>query len=56
VFESTIALNREGNGGISETMTAGFVVASSVRLAVDTFPGGGQIQHAIFRGYLVPAA
>jgi hypothetical protein len=56
VFASTIALNKEGNGGISETLTAGFVVSPSVRLVVDTFPGGGQIQHAVLRGYLVPAA
>jgi hypothetical protein len=55
VFESTIELDGEGNGGISEAMTAGFVVSSEVRLAVDTSPGGGKIQHVLLRGYLVPA-
>jgi len=55
VFESTITLDSEGHGGASEAMTAGFIVSSSVRLAVDTFPGGGQLQHALLRGYLMPA-
>lgn len=55
VFESTITLDREGHGGASEAMTTGFVVSSNVRLAVDTAPGGGKIQHALLRGYLMPA-
>jgi len=55
VFESTITLDREGHGGISEAMTSGFVVSSNVRLAVDTSPGGGKIQHVLLRGYLVSA-
>ena len=55
VFESTITLDGEGHGGVSEAMTTGFVVSSNVRLAVDTSPGGGKIQHALLRGYLVPA-
>jgi hypothetical protein len=42
VFESTIILNDSGEGGISEGMTSGFVVASGSALCVDTFPGGGQ--------------
>lgn len=54
VFESTIILNSEGHGGASEAMTTGFIVSSNVRLAVDTGPGGGKIQHALLRGYLVP--
>jgi hypothetical protein len=52
VFESTIILNDSGEGGISEGMTSGFVVASGSALCVDTFPGGGQIQHVVIRGYL----
>jgi hypothetical protein len=55
VFESTITLDGEGHGGISEAMTSGFVVSSSVRLAVDTSPGGGTIQHVLLRGYLASA-
>jgi hypothetical protein len=55
VFESTIALDREGRGGASEAMTSGFVVSSNVRLAVDASPGGGKIQHALLRGYLISA-
>jgi len=52
VFESTITLNDSGEGGISEAMTSGFVVASGSGICVDTFPGGGQIQHVVLRGYL----
>jgi hypothetical protein len=52
VFESTIILNDSGEGGISEGMTSGFVVASGSALCVDTSPGGGQIQHVVIRGYL----
>lgn len=55
VFESTITLNGEGHGGTSEAMTSGFVVSPNVRLAVDTYPGGGKIQHVLLRGYLVSA-
>ena len=55
VFESSITLDHEGHGGTSEAMTTGFVVSPSVRLAVDTFPGGGKIQHVLLRGYLIPA-
>jgi hypothetical protein len=29
------------------------VVSSAARLAVDTIPGGGVIQHVLLRGYLV---
>lgn len=53
VFESTVTLNGEGHGGTSEAMTTGFVVSPEVRLTVDTFPGGGKIQHVLLRGYLV---
>ena len=55
VFESTIALNNQGQGGISESMTSGFVVSSAGRIVVDTFPGGGVISHVIIRGYLMTA-
>lgn len=54
VFESTVLLDSHGSGGISEAMTTGFAVSSKVRLSVDTFPGGGKIQHVLLRGYLVP--
>jgi hypothetical protein len=56
VFESTIVLNNQGQGGISESMTSGFVVSSEGRIIVDTFPGGGVISHVIIRGYLMTAA
>jgi hypothetical protein len=56
VFESTIVLNNQGQGGISESMTSGFVVSSAGRIVVDTFPGGGVISHIIIRGYLMTAA
>lgn len=55
VFESTITLDHEGHGGTSEAMTTGFAASSSVRLTVDTSPGGGQIQHVLLRGYLISA-
>jgi hypothetical protein len=55
VFESTIVLNNQGQGGISENMTSGFVVSSAGRIVVDTFPGGGVISHVIIRGYLMTA-
>ena len=32
VFESTITLNNEGRGGISEAMTSGFIVSSKGRI------------------------
>ncbi|MDQ3852260.1 MAG: hypothetical protein M3299_05440 [Thermoproteota archaeon] len=55
VFESTIVLNNQGQGGISESMTSGFVVSSADRIVVDTFPGGSVISHVIIRGYLMTA-
>jgi hypothetical protein len=55
VFESTIVLNNQGQGGISESMTSGFVVSSAGRIVVDTSPGGGVISHVIIRGYLMTA-
>ena len=45
VFESTITLNNEGRGGISEAMTSGFIVSSKGRIVVDSYPGGGVISH-----------
>ena len=53
VFESVIVLNNQGQGGISESMTSGFVVSSAGRIVVDTYPGGGVIFHVIIRGYLM---
>jgi hypothetical protein len=52
VFESTVILNNDGQGGASEGMTAGFMVSSAARITVDTSPGGGKISHVILRGYL----
>ncbi len=59
VVESTVFLNAEGEGGTSEAMTTGFVMASTAQLCVDngvnpTGPPFG-LQHAILRGYLVDA-
>ena len=57
VFESTILLNAEGEGGASEAMTAGFVMTEAAQLCVDTGeePKGPPfgLQHAILRGYLL---
>ena len=55
VFEFTIVLNNQGQGGISESMTSGFVVSSAGRIVVDIFPGGGVISHVIIHGYLMTA-
>jgi hypothetical protein len=55
VFESTIILNSEGEGGISEAMTTGFAVSSEAKLALDVFGAGGNLEHTIVRGYLIPA-
>ena len=57
VFESTILLNADGEGGTSEAMTAGFVVSDAAQLCLDTGeepkgPPSG-LQHAILRGYLI---
>ncbi|MEM7123235.1 MAG: hypothetical protein AAF563_18280 [Pseudomonadota bacterium] len=57
VFESTIFLNDEGEGGTSEAMTSGFVLAPTAQLCVDTGenpkgPPSG-LQHAIMRGYFI---
>ena len=59
VFESTIILNSAGEGGTSEAMTAGFVMATTAQLCVDTGvnpkgPPSG-LQHAILRGYFIDA-
>jgi hypothetical protein len=47
-----LPVNQEGQGGISESMTSGFIVSPTDRMTVDTFPGGGVISHLIIRGYL----
>jgi len=57
VFESTILLNADGEGGTSEAMTAGFVMSDAAQLCLDTGeepkgPPSG-LQHAILRGYLI---
>jgi hypothetical protein len=59
VLESTIILNGSGEGGISEAMTTGFVVAPTAQICVDTGvnptgPPSG-LQHAILRGYFIAA-
>lgn len=55
-FESTITLSSEGEGGISESMTSGFIVSSAARICPDVFPGPQGppfgLQHLILRGYL----
>jgi hypothetical protein len=51
-FESTVMLNHQGDGGTSEAMTSGFVVASGSKLVVDVYPGGGVLNHVMVRGYL----
>jgi len=55
-FESTITLSSEGEGGISESMTSGFIVSSAARICIDvnTGPQGPPfgLQHLILRGYM----
>jgi hypothetical protein len=54
VFESTITLSTQGQGGISEGMTSGFVISSAAKLTVDVYPGPtGGLQHLLVRGYLM---
>lgn len=57
VFESTLLLGSLGEGGISVSMTSGFVVADTARIGLNLFPGPmgppSGLQHAILRGYLV---
>ena len=59
MFESTILLNADGEGGISEAMTSGFVVAPTAQLCIDTLGGPKgppfRVQHAILRGRLLPS-
>ena len=56
-FESTITLSSQGEGGISEAMTTGFVVSSKARICPNVFPGPqgppSGLQHLILRGYLI---
>ena len=53
VFESTIVLSNDGKGGISESMTSGFVVSSAGYMHVETDGGGGgTLSHMVIRGYL----
>jgi hypothetical protein len=58
VFESAITLSSLGEGGISESMTSGFMVSSAARICPDVFPGPQGppfgLQHLILRGYLIP--
>jgi hypothetical protein len=61
-LESSIILDAYGDGGGSLSMTSGFAVAPETRIGVDTMPGpgstpsttGGDLSHAILRGYLTP--
>ena len=57
VFESTITLSSQGQGGMSESMTTGFVVSSKGRICPDVFPGPlgppSGLQHLMLRGYLI---
>ena len=56
-FESTVVLSGLGQGGTSESMTSGFVVAAGSRICPDVIPGPmgppAGLQHLILRGYLV---
>ena len=56
-FESTVTLSSQGQGGVSESMTSGFVVSHEARICPDIFPGPmgppSGLQHLIIRGYLV---
>lgn len=56
-FESTITLSPQGQGGISEAATSGFVVTSKARICPNVFPGPQGppfgLQHLILRGYLI---
>jgi hypothetical protein len=56
-FDSTITLSGQGEGGVSVSMTSGFVVSSKARICPDVFPGPQGppfgLQHLIVRGYLI---
>jgi hypothetical protein len=57
IFESTVILNDKGDGGISESMTSGFVVSSEATFVVSVRGGSGGgsnriINQVIIRGYL----
>lgn len=56
-FESTIILGSQGEGGISEAATSGFVVSSKARICPDVYPGPlgppSGLQHVLLRGYLI---
>lgn len=58
VFESAITLSSLGEGGISESLTSGFMVSSAARICPDVSPGPqgppSGLQHLILRGYLIP--
>jgi hypothetical protein len=57
VFESTITPSTQGQGGISEGMTSGFVVSPAAKISADLFPGPmgppWGLQHLLLRGYLI---
>lgn len=56
-LDSAITLSSQGQGGISEAMTTGFVVLSNSRICPDISPGPqgppSGLQHLILRGYLI---
>lgn len=58
VYESSILLGSQGEGGIGEALNIGFILSSKARLGPDVFPGPVGppygINHAIVRGYLIP--
>lgn len=59
MLESTIVLNADGEGGTSEAMTTGFVVAPTAQICIDTLGGPKGppfgVQHAILRGRFIPS-
>ncbi|MBD3392244.1 MAG: hypothetical protein GF418_09270 [Chitinivibrionales bacterium] len=59
VFESTVTLSSQGEGGASERMTTGFVISSAARICPEVVPGPdgppSGLLHMILRGYFIPA-
>jgi hypothetical protein len=59
-FESPVILSNTGAGGVSASMTSGFIVSNAARICPDVIPGPlgppSGLQHLILRGYLAPAS
>lgn len=51
-YQSTITLNETGEGGSSQSLTAGFVMSSKAKLGYDVVPAGGTVPAIVLRGYL----